>query len=697
MENRFGFRDFVQATLLLAILVSIWLAMRQFDRQWDDLRALKNDVRALSTTQNQLRTQLNTLQRTLSEGVQLSGGSGSAPAPEGAHAHDRIRAAQAEPEFAEGDVLVDAFGTNLKSITALTYKDLYGRRIQSHVLEALAVQDDDTLEWVPLIAESWQIEDNSKAWDSYMTAKSGELAVRLDTQPGEGESPVYQPQLTALLEQAGEGDATAPEPGTPEHDALVAKARDAWAQEQIRSDPDRPPAMTVTFRLRDDVRFSDGVPLTAEDVRFTWDLLNNPLVNAPETRNFYDNVERYEVVDDRTVVFHFREPHYMAFSMVASFAVLPRHFYEDIAVDELNRNPGLLLGSGAYRLEDPKGWAPGRLMRLVRNENYWGPRPGFEALVWREIENDVARLTAFKNGQIDIFSATAEQFVELRNDPAVVEKYVPHEFKTIPTGYSFIAWNTERGGRPTLFADKRVRQAMTFLIPRERIAEEVMLGFARPTSGPFDEGSKQADPALSPRPFDPDRALALLAEAGWTPGADGVLRDEAGRPFQFTLTYPSGNAEYERIMLMVKDALNARGILMTQDPQEWSIFIERVDGRSFDACALAWGGGAIEGDIRQMFHSSQIAGGANNFTSYRNAELDRLIDSARRTIDEEERMKLWQACHRILYEDQPYTFMLRRTATVLIDKRVHNVQRVTTGLNNRVEWYVPAAMQLRQP
>jgi peptide/nickel transport system substrate-binding protein len=98
-----------------------------------------------------------------------------------------------------------------------------------------------------------------------------------------------------------------------------------------------------------------------------------------------------------------------------------------------------------------------------------------------------------------------------------------------------------------------------------------------------------------------------------------------------------------------------------------------------------------------MFHSSQIAGGANNFTSFSNPELDRLIDQARRTVDEDQRMKLWQACHRILHDEQPYTFMLRRKSLVFIDKRVHNVQRVLTGLNDRGEWYVPGPLQTRQP
>ncbi|MEX0776020.1 MAG: ABC transporter substrate-binding protein [Phycisphaeraceae bacterium] len=687
MENRFGFKDFVNVVLLLAILATMWIAIKQFDRQWDDIKSIKSEVRALATAQNQLKNRIEDLQKSGVTAGPATAGAGGAASDAPTHALDDIRQARSAPDFAEGDVLVDAFGTNVKSVTALTYKDLYGRTIQNYVLESLATQHDDTLEWLPLIAESWDINDNSKAWDEYMTARRAELTAQIERDPTVLDS-------TRLMIRREQEKAGKP---IPDALALTEQAREAWIDKQIREDPQRPPAMTIVFRLRRDVNFSDGQPLTARDVEFTWTLLNNPLLDAPETRNFYDNVESYKALDDFTMEFKFREPHYLALSMVAAFGILPKHFYSKFSIDDINDRPGLLMGSGAYRLEDPVNWGPGKLVKLVRNENYWGPKPGIVALIWLEIKEDVPRFTAFKNGQIDLFSATPEQYIELRSDPDIAAKYQAWEYKAVPSGYNFVAWNLERNGKPTHFADKRVRQAMTYLIDRQRIAEQIFRGFAQPTSGPFDEESPQSDATLKPRLYDKAKALALLAEVGWTPGSDGVLRNKAGQSFAFTLTYPSGSQDYEQTMLMIKDSLNDAGILMTQDPQDWSIFIERVDGRAFDACALGWGGGAIEGDIRQMFHSSQIAGGANNFTSYRNPQLDKLIDQARRTINEDQRMKHWQACHRILYEDQPYTFMLRRKSLVFIDKRVHNVRKVLTGLSGRTTWYVPGELQKRRP
>ncbi len=693
MNNRFGFRDLVLCVLLLAILVSLWVAMKQRDQHWDQLRAIRADLSGLNNTQNRMAAQIADLQRAITRGIAVKPHAVNAPDDPSEDDRDsftRLRAARNQSDFAEGDVIVDAFGTQIKSVTALTYKDLYGRRIQSYVLEGLAEQDPDTLEWLPHIAESWTIDDNSEAYDAYLAAKNAAL-----NQAADADATLHESVRDQLMAELTRAKSPVPAAGTPEYEALTAQARQMWIEQRIREDKDRPHAMAITFKLRPNVNFSDGNPLTAHDFVYAWTLLNNPLLNAPETRNFYDNVESYKALDDFTIEFRFREPHYLAFSMVAGFAALPKHFYGKFSVDDLNRRPGLLMGSGPYRLEDPETWAPGKLMKLVRNENYWGPRPAAEALVWLEIENDVARLTAFKNGEIDVFGAQPDQYEQLKNDSAIRQKFTAHEYMAIPSGYSFVAWNLRRGGQPTIFADKRVRQAMTLLIDRQRIAREVMLDLADVTSGPFDDASNQSDPEIRPHPFDPSRALSLLAECGWKPASDGVIRNAQGQSLAFTLTYPSGNDIYERIMLMLKDTFNRYGVLMTQDPQEWSVFIERVDGRAFDACALAWGGGAIEGDIRQMFHSSQIAGGANNFTSYRNAELDQTIDRARRTIDEDARMKLWQACHRILHEDQPYTFMLRRKSTLFIDSRFHNVLKVKTGLNGRTEWYVPSPMQRR--
>jgi peptide/nickel transport system substrate-binding protein len=137
------------------------------------------------------------------------------------------------------------------------------------------------------------------------------------------------------------------------------------------------------------------------------------------------------------------------------------------------------------------------------------------------------------------------------------------------------------------------------------------------------------------------------------------------------------------------------GVLLEPKPTEWAVMLDLLRKRNFDAITLGWTSG-IEIDVYQMFHSSQIDGGGDNVIGYRNPELDRLIDTARATVDEAQRMPIWQAAERILHEDQPYTFLMRRKSLLFVDQRIQNIEITRLGLNLGsvpLETYVPAPLQ----
>ncbi len=337
------------------------------------------------------------------------------------------------------------------------------------------------------------------------------------------------------------------------------------------------------------------------------------------------------------------------------------------------------------------------MVELERNPRYWGPiLPAFDRLLWKVIENDSARLTTFRNGEIDIYGARPREYKTLLDDVELNARTQNFEYMSPTAGYSYIGWNQGSVDKPSRFADKRVRQAMTYLTDRQRIIDEIMLGYGEIAISPFNPRSHQHDKGLTARDYDPEKAKALLKEVGYEDrDGDGVLEDADGEPFEFGLVYFQGNKDTKRIVLFLKDLYAGAGILMHPKPTEWSVMLDLLDKRDFDAITLGWSSG-VETDIFQMFHGRQTENGGDNFVGNKNPQLDKLIDEARATVDEAVRMPLWQQAEGIMYDDQPYTFLMRRKTMAFIDRRIHNVAQTRLGLNAGfvpVEWYVPLEMQ----
>ena len=458
--------------------------------------------------------------------------------------------------------------------------------------------------------------------------------------------------------------------------------------------------LTITFTMREDVKFSDGKPLTAHDVAFTYNFIMNERIAAPRDRSYLKQIEKVTAVERYKVVFQYKEPYFNALSLAGTLPIMAKHFYQEYLKNpqNFNESKGLLLGSGPYRLKDPKGWTPDQgLIELVRNPRYWGTvAPSFDRVIWKVIENDSARLTTFRNHEIDMYSARPVEYKKLLHDKQLKSWTQNFNYMSPVGGYSYIAWNQNRKNKQTRFKDKRVRQAMTYLTDRDRLNKDIMLGYAETAISPFSPRSKQHDKSLTPRKFDLSKAKSLLKQAGYEDNnGDGVLEDKNGKDFSFELVYFQKSEDSKRIVLFLKDLYAKAGILLIPKPTEWSVMIGLLTSRDFDAITLGWTSG-VETDIYQYLHGSQIEKNADNFVSYVNPKLDKLIDKARATVDEEKRMPLWQAAEKILYEDQPYTFLMRRQSLRFVDKRIKNLEVTNLGLNYNafpIEIYVPAKQQ----
>ncbi len=615
MQKRLTARDWLLYSILLVLVVLLIMLMYQVDRQWNKLDQMQTALSEQAKDMRSLRTAVSSGQLSAGQGSNAGNTGGKSVARVFQHAQEATQ----KVDYAQGDWSVNAFGTNLATLTPLVSTDAYASDVQSYVQESLITRDPDTLEWIGLIATGWQISEDG---------------------------------------------------------------------------------LTITFQMRDDVTFSDGTPLTAEDVVFSYDFIMTEAIQAPRERAYYEKIKSVTMTNPHEVVFVFKEPYFQALSLAGGLAIMPKHFYAPYLEkpQDFNESKGLLLGSGPYRLLDPKGWTPDKgNVELVRNERYWGDvQPSYNRVLWKIIQNDSARLTTYRNGEIDTYGARPLEYGELKADKQIMDKSQNFEYMPPVVGYSYIAWNQEANGKPTRFADKRVRQAMTYLTDVSRIISDVFLNYAEPAVSPFSNTSQQHDPSLQPYAFDLAKAQALLKEAGYEDrNGDTVLEDAAGVPFEFKLTYFEANEDTKRMVLLMKDIYARAGVKLVPFPQEWPVMLESMNKKDFDAITLGWTSG-IETDIYQMFHSSQAKTDGDNFINYKNPELDVLIDKARATVDDATRMPIWQQAERIMYDDQPYTFLMRRQSLVFIDQRIKNLNMTKLGLNKGflpLENYVPADLQ----
>ena len=661
MENRFGVKDLFLMGLMVLVIVLVVFSMIQFDRQYtqvidikrqqgeivDDLTALKRQqgqtINDLIDTRDKLSRDLEAVRKQLSAGVTVN------PGATAGGSDDTAPDSTAGGAPADNDGLTDT----TPDITAFT------RIEEAAKLPGFAVGD-------------WFV-------DNFGT-KVGKLTPLHSTD-------VYQRYVENLVMES----MASRDPITLKYVPRVARR---WEES--------PDGLKVRFYLHRNVVFSDGRPLTADDVVFTFEMIRNPEIRADRSRAYLTFLDEVKKIDDYTVEVTFKEPYYLNFETIAGQPILAKHFYGQYTPNQFNESVGLLLGSGPYQLPNPTTWTPGTPVVLERNRRYWGPRPTFDQIRFHEVQEEAAQMVLYGNQEHDSIFCTPEMYDRLIADQRIMSFSNALKYDSPYRGYSYIGWNQSRAGKPTVFADKRVRQAMTMLIDRERMVREIFRGYGSVATGPFSPLSPQSNKEIQPHPYNVAEARRLLAEAGFIDrNGDGIIDGPDGQPFRFKLLYPGGSDIYEKLVLFMRDGFAQGGIVMEPDRQDWPVLVERLNKSDFDACTLGWSG-SIESDPYQIFHSAQIDGEGDNRTSYRSATLDKLIEQARQTVDVDERMKLWQQVHAVLHEDQPYTFLMNRPYLRLMHKRFHNVEPAPIGLNfeylngGMIPWFVPSDQQKYQ-
>ena len=438
--------------------------------------------------------------------------------------------------------------------------------------------------------------------------------------------------------------------------------------------------LTYTFKIRQGVKWHDGAPFTSADIVFSYKTIMDPKVDAPQLRSYYQEIRDVEAIDDYTVKFTYARPYFLALEFCGGMPIVPKHIFEngDFNTNPAGRKP---VGTGPFKFVK---WTTGREVVLEKNPDYWGEKPHLNRIVFRIITDSSVALQVLKRQELDVASLTPIQWEKQTNSPDFKKHF--DKFSYFTPNYSYIGWNSKR----PFFADKRVRTALTHLVNRELILDKVMYGLGAIVTNPFYINSPEYDKSIEPIPYDPAAARKLLEEAGWVDHDNDGIRDKDGVKFSFEFLIPGGSETGEKIATILKEELDGIGIDMTIRKTEWAVFTTRLNERNFDAVTLAWSMG-IESDPYQIWSSTQAEAGSN-FIGFKNAEVDRLIETARKEFDRDKRIELYRQFSEIIHEEQPYTFLFCRKATVAVNKRFENVTVYPLGIEP-TEWYVPLPLQ----
>jgi peptide/nickel transport system substrate-binding protein len=421
-----------------------------------------------------------------------------------------------------------------------------------------------------------------------------------------------------------------------------------------------PDSLAVTFNLRPDARWSDGAPVTAADVRFTWEVHVDTTVAWPSA-SIKSKIADVEVKDARTVVFHFKERYLYQLMDANDGVILPQHVLGAVPRAEVKAAPfgRAPVGNGPYALAR---WESGQYIELASNPGYFGDSSArVERVVFKFVPDAVTLVSQLKAGEIDLLESVQP------GDLAAVRKSRPDVVvHTVPSRrMSFIAWNEKRPP----FDDRDVRRALTMAIDRDELIRTVWQGYATACTSPIVPLLWAFDPSIPPLPFDPKGARAILAERGYQ-DAGGVLQKN-GQPFTIELLVNDAQNRVDAVTL-VQAQLKKIGIRVDIRVMEYSAYIERILASDYDAALVEWKA-TTKVDLTALFHSKSMRPKGYNFVSYSNPEVDRLIDEAVGKTDLASARELWNRVQRLVYADQPYTFVAIPKEITAVDDRFCNI------------------------
>jgi len=419
--------------------------------------------------------------------------------------------------------------------------------------------------------------------------------------------------------------------------------------------------------------------VTSDDFAFVFDMIANTQISGggvTSLRSYFEFFDKYEVIDKYNFRARFKKRMYTNRQQILTMVPMPRWLYMfdedghkfDEATWGLKQNEHWFnqrfIGTGPYQFKE---WIPGVRIVMDRNERYFGERPAFDRVITLIIKDQNASPRRLRAKDLDYIYMQPEQYRTevLEAKGPILGQAGIKQGRSKELGFFYIGWNLNS----PLFSDKRVRQAMTMALDRETIVKNVFNGLGNVTTGPFPSINPCYDQTVKIWPFDLKQAAAKLDEAGWKDtDADGI-RDKVlngkKQPFEFSFITYGSSSEWTTLASIYRESLLELGIKMVPRPLEWSTMLKKMDEKEFGAYSGGWSQD-WDTDLMQIWHSKQAdIPKSSNRVGFRNKEADRLAEGLRDEFDPAKRTLLCHQFHRLVHEEQPYTFIYERERPVL--------------------------------
>jgi peptide/nickel transport system substrate-binding protein len=445
--------------------------------------------------------------------------------------------------------------------------------------------------------------------------------------------------------------------------------------------------LTLDFALNEGVKWHDGKPFSSADVVFTFETTMDPRTPSPYKSDFQD-VDKVEARGPNQVRVTYKRPYAKALQSWG-LTMLPRHLLEQWVKDgklrEAPQNWTAPVGTGPYRFKEMK---EGEKVVVVANQDYFKGKPHISRIVYRIIPSQATIFLELKAKGVDLASLTALQYARQTEYPGFEKAY--NKFRYPGTGYTYLGFNL----KDPRFADRRVRRAFAHAINKQELLDGVVLGLGREATGPFRPGTWAENPDVKGLAYDPKRAIALLAEAGWKErNGDGLLVKD-GVPFTFELLTNQGNDERKKVAEIIQAKLREIGVGVDIRMLEWAALLkEHIKKRQFQAIILGWGT-SPDPDQYVVWHSSQMGPDQLNHISYSNPDADALLEAGRSSCVQADRVRYYRRLHQVLADDQPLVFLYWRDSLPVVASRIYGILPGPAGIGwNFTDWFVPKELQ----